>query len=101
MDCGRLQGLKKFGFQLPHCLTQCMNLPPWLKKIELLGEIYYGGCFEKILSLLDPERKFISKYNDPNEEACGMGTPCRFPPKRTESTKTIYHSGKKQKMFGY
>ena len=96
-------GDEKIGIAIASLLNAMYELATLAKKFELLEELYYGGCFEKILGLLGHtrERKFISKCNDPNEEACGMGTPCRIPPERTGSTKTIYHSGKKQKMFGY
>ena len=69
-------GDEKIGIALASLINVMSELTSMAKRFELEEELYYGGCLEKILSLLgnESERKFISKCQDPSEKkTCRMG----------------------------
>ena len=65
----KVSGDEKMGIAIAALLNIMFELVSLAQKFGLEEELYYGGCFEKILSLLGyrRERKFISKCNDLNE----------------------------------
>ena len=65
----KVSGDEKMGIAIASLLNIMFELVSLAQKFGLEEELYYGGCFEKILSLLGyrRERKFISKCEDLNE----------------------------------
>ena len=59
-------GDEKIGIAIASVINMMSELSTLARKFKLEEELYYGGCFEKILSLLgnNRERKFISKGKD-------------------------------------
>ena len=83
----KTSGDKKIGIAIASLLNTMYGLVTLAKIFELFEELYYGGCFEKILSSLghNRARKFISKCNDPNEKR-----PAEW--ERLNSSKTNYEN---------
>ena len=100
MVCGMLQGIKNwYGY--------CnINEHFWSKYIgeKLVDELYYGGHFKKVLTLLgnNHKRKFISNCKDPDERRpVEWAWLVAFLKKKLKVHKCFYHSWEKQKVPGY
>ena len=77
------------GIAIATLLNRMSELDALANKFDLKEELYYGGCFEKILNLLGStrERKFISKHK--NADARGMGKVGSISRKRVRHAREI------------